>query len=111
MSTAVTILYPPPLRGSKLSTPEQHYMLSLQNLHPMYEVDTTAGSFAAVPPEAGQDAPSGRNNQNAEITYIKISADGNTFTLNGVAGGALTLTANGQFLKIKSNGTLWRRSG
>lgn len=111
MPISPTVLYPPPLRKSELSQPVQHYMLSIQNLHPMYEVDTTAGNETTVPPDPGQDAPSGRNNQNAEITYIKTSADGNTFTLNGVSGGPLTLTAQDQFFKIKSNGVLWRRSG
>ena len=46
-----------------------------------------------------------------EISYVKTTADGNTYTLNGVEGGPYTLTAQFGFLKIKSDGTNWWRVG
>ena len=104
-----TILYPPPLRGSKLSVPEQHYLLTLQNHLPLIEVDTSAGNSTAAPPPAGLNASTGQSNQNQELVYKKVSADANSFTLSGtdLPEGPIVLSVKYDYLKIKSNGTVW----
>jgi len=89
----------------------QKYLLTLQMLLPLNLVDTSAGSYAETPPSAGLNASTGQSNQNMEISYVKTTADGNTYTLNGVEGGPYTLTAQFGFLKIKSDGTNWWRVG
>lgn len=112
MPTTQTILPPPPLRGSDLSDPMQFWHLNLQQHQPMREVDTTAGNYSEAPPAAGVNPSTGQTNQNQELTYVKISADANTFSLAGanLPLGPYTLTAQGQAFKIKSNGTVWRKS-
>lgn len=111
MPTTQTVLFLPPSRATTLSKTELLYLTTLQYLHPLREVDTSAGPYAEDAPPAGSNSTTGQSNQNQEITYIKTSADANVFTLNGTANGPLTLAAQGDFLKIKSNGTLWRKSG
>lgn len=107
MSTTQTKLFDPPVRDAGLQDGIVKYLYTLQALHPLYQVDTSQGSYAETPPPAGLNASTGQSNQNMEISYLKTSADGNTFTLNGVQLGPYTLTAQGQALKIKSDGTLW----
>ncbi len=102
-----TQLFPPPVRDSNLPQPLQKYLFTLQMLLPLVVVDTSGGSFAQSPPPAGLNASTGQSNQNMEITYVKKSADGNTFTLNGVQFGPYVLIAQGDSLKIKSDGTNW----
>jgi hypothetical protein len=104
---------PPPLRFADLSQPMQFWELETQQAAPMQKVDTSAGNETANPPAAGLDVTTGQTNQNQELTYLKTSADGNTFTLEGpnLPLGPYTLTAQGQFFKIKSDGTDWYRSG
>ena len=80
--------------------------LIVQNLAPLNLVDTSGGDYAEDAPDAGVGA-SGQSAQGKEISYVKTSSDGHTFTLNGVEGGALTLTAQYSHLKIKSDGTNW----
>lgn len=111
MPTAQTNLFPPPVRGSTVDAPIQKYLFTLQLLLPLNVVDTSAGSYAETPPPAGLNSSTGQSNQNMEITYVKSSADGNTYTLNGVEGGPYTLTAQFAFLKIKSDGTNWWKTG
>jgi hypothetical protein len=53
------------------------------------------------------NATTGQSNQNQELIYKKISADGHTFTLNGSNDGPLTLTAQNASMRLKSNGTSW----
>lgn len=106
MPTTQTQLFPP-----KLPDGLQKYLFTLQFLHPMREVDTSGGAFAETPPPAGLNGTTGQSNQNQEITYVKISADANLFTLNGVQGGPYTIGAQWGFLKIKSDGTNWLRVG
>jgi hypothetical protein len=111
MPTTQTNLFPPPLRGSDLSLPMQKYLFTLQNLLPLNEVDTSGGNYSEAAPPAGLNATTGQSNQNMEITIVKTSADGNTYTLTGVEGGSLTLTAQFAYFKIKSDGTNWWRVG
>lgn len=111
MTTTQTIMTPPPLRDLPLPAPMIYWLLSLQNLQPLNEVDTSAGSYAENVPEAGLNTATGQSAQNREITYKKVSGDGNTFTLNGAGDGPLTLTAANSFFKIKSDGTAWWQSG
>lgn len=107
MGSRVSLLIPPPTRGSNLSGGDRKYLQTLQRRLPLETVDTSAGSYAESAPPAGVNSQSGETNQNQEITYVKTSADANVFTLNGVEGGPYTLTAQLAFLKIKSDGTNW----
>lgn len=114
MPTAQTTLPPPPLRHAEMGKPMEAWHLNLQLHQPMREVDTSGGNYGEAPPPAGLNTATGQSNQNQEITFVKISADGNTWTLSGVGGnlplGPYTLTTRGQVLKIKSNGTVWYKS-
>jgi hypothetical protein len=111
MPTKQITLFPPPLRDSELPEPIQKYLLTLQKLLPLNEVDTSAGPYAEAVPHAGLNASTGQSNQTMEITYVKTSADANVYTLTGVQLGNLTLTAQGDHFKIKSDGTNWWRVG
>lgn len=101
---------PPTTQGSNLSPTDYQWMLIVQNLAPLYEVDTSAGSYAENPPAAGVSS-SGQTGQCKEITYIKTSADSNIYTLNGVQGGPYELKHQWDFLKIKNDGTNWYLAG
>jgi hypothetical protein len=99
-----TVLYPP----TKETT--QKWLFSVQNLHPLVTADTSAGSYSEALPPAGGLSGTGQNNLNQEITYRKISADGNTFTVTGSPDGPQVLTTNtgaGSAVKFKSDGTDW----
>ncbi len=98
-------------RGSNLSQTDYLWMLVVQGLAPLYEVDTTDGDYSEAVPPAGVNSTTGQSAQCKEITYVKTSADGNTFTLTGVEGGDLTLAAQYQFFKIKSDATNWYKVG
>ena len=93
---------PPTTQGSALSPTDYQWMLIVQNLAPLYEVDTSAGSYAENPPAAGVSS-SGQTGQCKEITYIKTSADSNIYTLNGVQGGPYELKHQWDFLKINND--------
>ena len=112
MSTTQTTAQSPPLNRLQIPKPIELWYLTLQNLHPLNEVDTSEGSYEEAPPAAGLNSSTGQTNQNQEITYVKTSADANTFTLKGdnLPLGPYPLTAQGQVLKIKSNGTDWYKS-
>lgn len=115
MPTVQTIKRQPPLRFAELSKPMQSWHLELQHAVPMNEVNTSTGGYTENPPPAGLNSTTGETNQNQEITYVKTSADGNTWTLAGIPSaplpfGPYTLTTQGQVLKIKSNGTAWFKS-
>lgn len=105
--TTQTQLFPPPLRGTSLSDPEQKYLASLQYLSPLRVADTSAGSYSEALPAAGLNASTGQSNQNQEIIYVKGSADGNSFTVTGAISGPLTLTAQYDVARFKSDGTNW----
>ena len=118
MATTETILTPPPLRDKvanalgKLSDSIASWLFLLQRHSKLRLVDTTGGNYAETTPPAGLGASTGQSNQNQEIIYKKISADGNTFTLNPSANGpmpegAQTLTTQWSKLRIKSDGTNW----
>ena len=109
MPTTTTTLFPPPVRGQDVTSPQTLYLFSLQKRLPLKKVDTSAGGYAESAPPAG--GTTGQNNLNQEISYVKTSADGNTFTLNGVEGGPYTLTAQYAFLRIKSDEVTWWKIG
>ncbi len=117
MATVKSTLFAPAIRAAlvkpdgTISDSLQKWLFSVQNLHPLITVDTSGGSFAETLPPAGGNTNVGQSNQNQELTFIKISSDGNTFTLNGAIGGSLTLTAHLAVLKVKSDGTNWYRTG
>jgi hypothetical protein len=111
MPTTQILPQSPTTQGSNLSQTDYLWMLVMLGLQPLYEVDTSAGSYAEDAPPAGLTGSTWQSGQCKEITYVKTSADGNTYTLNGAQGGALTLTAQYQYLKIKSDGTNWWRTG
>jgi hypothetical protein len=106
MSTTQTQLFPPPVRDSNVQKPLVNWFFTLQNLLPLVVVDTSANDITEAVPFAGNDA-SGQSNQNMEITYVKRSADANTFTLTGVEGGDIVISAQYATFKIKSDGTSW----
>lgn len=110
MPTTQILLPPPTTFGSNNSPSDHGYALILQNANPLNLVDTSKGSYSESAPAAGVQT-SGQSAQCKEITYVKTSSDGNTFTLNGVEGGPYTLTAQYQYLKIKSDGTNWWKTG
>jgi hypothetical protein len=112
MPTTPSTRRPPPLQSVKIDLPMQYWELETQQAAPLHKVDTSAGSYGEAPPSAGANQSTGQTNQNQEITLIKVSADGNTYTLSGanLPLGPYTLTAQGQVLKIKSDGTNWWRS-
>jgi glucose dehydrogenase len=112
MGIKQTTLFPPPVRDSSISDPQRKYLFSLQNLHPLVEVDTSAGNVVIALPNAGlTNSQTGQSNQNQEITYVKTSADGNTVTLTGAIGGNQVLTTQspnaGSCVRFKSNATGW----
>lgn len=110
MPTTPILPPPPTTQGSDLSPTDYQWLLIVQGLQPLYEVDTSKGSYTEAVPNAGVGS-SGQTAQCKEITYLKTSADGNTYTLTGVQGGDLTLTAARSFFKIKSDGTKWWKVG
>lgn len=102
----------PPLRAdgnflseNRLIHPDaQKALLLLYNGFPLETVDTSGGS-------ANFPVPLSSQNQNVEITFVKISSDGNTPTLtasgsdliNGASSKAMG-TAQYSHLKLKSDG-------
>ncbi len=116
MSTKQTTLFPPPLRGSSLSPPEQKYLFTLQMLGPLRVGDTTAAPYAEDLPNAGLDptGSSGQSNQNQEIIYVKKAGGANAWTINGAVGGAVVITSDvfpTNLARFKSDGTNWWRAG
>lgn len=111
MPTSQTVLFPPPLRGTTLSQPEQKYLASLQYLSPLRVGDSSAGSYSEALPPAGLNQTTGQSNQNQEIVFIKGSADANTWTVTGAQGGPVTFSAQYDSARFKSDGTNWWRVG
>lgn len=110
MPTTQTIFPPIPQRvAQQISDALLKWLISVQMQLPLREVDTTAAPYAEAAPPAGLNSTTGQSNQNQEIIYVKTSADGNVFTLNGVQGGPYTLVAQYQRIRIKSDGTSWWR--
>jgi hypothetical protein len=113
MPTATTALFPPPIRGAiadtlgKVTRTFQQWLFTLQNQSQLKLVDTSAGDYSEDLPAAGLNATTGQSNQNQELIYKKISADGHTFTLTGSNDGPLTLTAVNASMRLRSNGTSW----
>lgn len=100
MPTTQTTLFPP--------TANQKYLLTLQMLLPLRLADTSGGSYAEALPPAGLNSTTGQSNQNQELTYIKDSADANTFTITGALGGSVVLATRYAVARFKSDGTNWR---
>lgn len=117
MPVTQTQLFPPPVRSvaidesDRLSDPLRLWLFSVQNLLPLVVVDTSGGNIAQTVPAAGLNSTTGQSNQNMEITYLKSSGDGNSFTLHGVQGGDIVISAQYARFKIKSDGTSWWRTG
>lgn len=109
---STTTLFPPPLRDSDLPKPLQNYLFTLQMLHPLVEVDTSAGPVVIALPNPGLDnSKTGQSNQNQELIYIKTTADVNTVTITGGAAGPVTLIGQYDIARYKSNATKWYRVG
>lgn len=107
-----TTLFPPPIRDASISDPLRKYLFSLQQLHPLVEVDTSGGNVSLALPNAGlTSSQTGQSNQNQEITYVKSSSDANTVTITGGFGGNQVLTAQtpnaGSLVRFKSDATSW----
>src|SRR5208337_1496146 len=110
MPTTPYLPPPPTTQDSELSQSDYQWLLIVQGLAALYEVDTSKGSYTESLPAAGV-ASSGQTGQGKEIIYFKTSADGNTYTLKGAATGTVTLTAKWQFARFKSDGTNWYAVG
>ena len=112
-----TQLFPPPTRSAAvddkgfLGIPLRQWLFTLQNLLPLYTRDTSGGNIVEAAPPAGLNSTTGQSNQNMEITYVKSSADGHSFTLTGVQGGNIVISAQYAHFKIKSDGTSWWQTG
>jgi hypothetical protein len=111
MPTTQTVLFPPPLRGTSLSQPEQKYLFTLQNLQPLRVGDSSAGPYSEALPAAGLNSTTGQSNQNQEIIYVKASADANVWTITGAISGPVLLGAQFAFARFKSDGTNWWKVG
>lgn len=111
MSTTQTVRRLPPTQRTEITEPMRYWELETQQAAPLRSVDTTAGPYTEAPPPAGLNATTGQTAQNQEITYVKTSSDANSFTLAGpnLPLGPYTLTAHGDFLKIKSDASNWWR--
>jgi hypothetical protein len=107
MATTETTLFPPPLRESKLSEPEQRYLASLQRLLPLRIGDTSGGPYAEALPPAGVNTTTGQSNQNQELIYKKMSPDANVWTITGGAEGSQTISVQYGAIRFKSDGTNW----
>ena len=107
MPTTQSVLFPPPVRGTALSQSEQKYLATLQYVSPLRLGDTSAGPYSEALPPAGLNTTTGQSNQNQEIVYKKISADGSAWTVTGGAEGPQTLTKQYSWIRFKSDGTEW----
>lgn len=106
MPTTPYLPPPPTTQGSNLSPTDYQWMLIVQGLAALYEVDTSKGSYTEALPAAGVGS-SGQTRQGAEIIYIKISSDANTDTITGAITGSVTLKTKWQVARFKSDGTNW----
>ena len=88
-------------------SPIAGWLQTVQTSNQLAEVDTTSGSYAENVPPAGLNSTTGYSAQGTIIRYKKVSADGNTFTLNGVLDGVQTLTTQYSSFAIQSDGTNW----
>ena len=117
MGTSQTVLFPPPTRTNAvddkgyLAIPLRQWLFTLQMLLPLVVIDTSGGNIVQAAPPAGLNSTTGQSNQNMEITYVKSSADGNSFTLTGVQGGNVVISTQYAHFKIKSDGTNWWKTG
>ena len=110
MSIIQTQLPPPPVRDTTLSKSEQLYLAMVQYLLPRIDVDTTAAPVTVALPSPGQFGNTGQTNQNQELIYCKTSVDANTVTITGAVSGTVTLAAQWDTARFKSNGTNWVKS-
>jgi hypothetical protein len=110
MPTTPYLPQPPTQMGTNLSPTDYSWQLIVQGLAPLFEVDTSKGSYSETVPAAGvnpANPATGQSAQGKEIIYVKTSADSNTYTLNGVQGGPLILKKFLDVIRIKSDGTNW----
>jgi len=110
MPTTPYLPQPPTQMGSNLSPTDYNWQLIVQGLAPLFEVDTSKGSYSESVPAAGvnpANPATGQSAQGKRITYVKTSKDANSYTLTGVLGGNLTLTSYLQAFTIQSDGTNW----
>lgn len=110
MPTTPYLPPPPTSLGSALSPTDYQYMLIVQGLLPLYEVDTSKGSYTESLPPAGVGS-SGQTGQCKEIIYLKTSSDANTDTITGALTGPVVLATQWQVARFKSDGTNWYAVG
>jgi len=110
MPTTPYLPPPPTSLGSALSPTDYQWMLIVQGLIPLYEVDTSKGSYTEALPPAGVGS-SGQTGQCKEIIYLKTSADANTDTITGAITGPVVLATQWQVARFKSDGTNWYAVG
>jgi hypothetical protein len=111
MSVDQSTLVPPPSQYSNLDVASRRYLLTLQVMKPLIEVDTTGGNVTQALPAPGMNQSTGQSAQGQELIYRKISPDVNTVTITGSPDGNQVLTTNsgtGSVARFQSNGTVWR---
>lgn len=86
------------------TTPIGKGLTAIQNGRLLRTANTSGGNYSESTPSASQ-------NQGQEITYVKTTADAHTFTLTGVNGGSVVLTAQtpnaGSSVTVFSDGASW----
>lgn len=108
MSTTQTVRRAPPVRDfDQLPKTMQYWFLEGQTQLPLRAGDTSAGGYSEALPPAGLNSTTGTTAQNSEIIYIKVSNDANNWTITGAATGSVTLTAQWDVARFKSDGTNW----
>lgn len=113
MGVAQTQLFPPPAQSpavddsKRLAPPLRQWLFTVQNLLPLVTVHTSGGPESIALPPAGLNSTTGQSNQNQEIIYLKTSADGNAVTITGAETGDVTLNAQLDCVRFKSDGTSW----
>ena len=110
MSETQTQLPQPTTRGSNFSKVDHGWLLLVQLMAPMIEVDSSAGPETIHLPAPGISS-TGQTAQNQELIYVKISSDANHVTIDGAASGTVTLSAQWDRARFKSNATDWIQVG
>lgn len=111
MAETQTTLPQPTTIGSNLSPTDYLWLLLVQVVSPLIEVDSSGGPVTIALPEPGANTSTGQTAQNQELIYVKTSSDGNAITITGALSGTATLTAQWSKARFKSNATDWIQVG
>jgi hypothetical protein len=110
LTTIQTDFRKPPLRDTSLDKVIQAWLQAIGQRLPLITADTSGGNISdALPPAGLSSTATGETNQNMQISFVKTSTDGNTFTITGAASGNVILSAQFDHATFKSDGTNWYR--